>query len=200
MWQNPRTLGGDACGGTQGLHPFVPGAANGGGCVPRKCPCSPWGDLCNPPYAACWRMSMFERQMPASRRHHSPLRSAPRLRSLSGSALRSSSWFSGSVCHPSPAWTALLFSCHKHVASPGKQRVTPERCSARVGEGHAAAKPLQRAQAARGPARSTENIDFSGCVVLRSVALQRRKLLRRSQQAWKPPCRFADVVPGLCGV
>lgn len=109
------------------------------------------------------------------------------LKILLGSTLLNFSRHYRSVCYPSlrefswPAWTAVKFSSRKFMASPGKQYVTFEIHSAWVGEGHAAVEPLKRAQAAHRLVWSTDNIDFSSSIVLQSVALQRRKLLRWSQ-------------------
>lgn len=41
----------------------------------------------------------------------------------------------------------------------------------------------------------TDSIDFSGCIVLVSVALQRRKLLLWSQAVQKLPCHLTEAVP-----
>lgn len=74
-----------------------------------------------------------------------------------------------------------MFSRHKLIASPGKQYVTFKIYSARAGESHTAVEPLKRAQAAQRLAWSSDNIDFSSCIVLQSVALRRRKLLQQPQ-------------------
>lgn len=76
----------------------------------------------------------------------------------------------------------MMSPCHKFPASPGKRCVTFEIHSAWAGEGQGAAEPLAGAQAAEGLARSTDGVDCSSRIVLRSVASQRRKLLQRPRE------------------
>lgn len=183
VWEKPRTLGGDSCCGTQRLYLFVPAITNGGGFFPHKCPCYPWGICIIHPTLRVEKCPCLRNK----RQSYWGISLGCILKILLGSTLLNSSRHYRSVCYPSlrefswPAWTAVKFSSRKFMASPGKQYVTFEIHSAWVGEGHAAVEPLKRAQAAHRLVWSTDNIDFSSSIVLQSVALQRRKLLRWSQ-------------------